>query len=167
MTKCPITAAIVMLCLMAFAHPAMAHGLLMKLRGEGRAINGELYYSNGKAAGGEWVEITDLTAVNGPINVQTSPKGAFTAQGMPGHRYQVKASAEENHQIVMELVLEGEARGRMVETDPQAAAEQDAAKGGVPAWAMIGGILLLSTIPAALWRRSRSSASGDGKTGEL
>lgn len=153
MTGSRFAAILAVLCLMK-AHPAFAHGLLMKLRGEGSTLHGELYYSNGKVAGGEWVEILDLTETNEPITMQTSPKGEFTAAGMPGHQYRVTATAEEGHEIVMELVLEAQAKGKMVEAgaDPQADEAED---GGIPAWALIGGLLVLSIVPALWWQRRK------------
>lgn len=63
----------------------LAHGLLMKLRSESNRVHGELYYSNGKVARGEGVEIVDLTEPSEPIAIQTSPKGEFTAEGLPGN----------------------------------------------------------------------------------
>lgn len=138
------------------ATAAHAHGLLMKLRANEAAIVGELYYSNGTRAGGEWVEIKNLTDPAIPSQtLQTAADGTFQAQGILDHRYQVIATGEEGHGIEMEITLAPDARGQLLEDGAPAA---DAAEGGYPAWAVIGGLLLLSAGPALYLRRKRASA---------
>lgn len=141
--------------LLAVAQPAFGHGLLMKLRGDGDQLVGELYYSNGNRAGGEWIEVTDLQKTTVPRRLQTGPDGRFTATGQPGHRYNVKAMGEEGHEIEMEIELEGSSRGQMIE-HPEEEEKAAQEKSPYPAWALIGGGLLLSVIPA-LWLRRKDS----------
>jgi len=140
---------------LAVSSPALAHGLLMKLRSQDSALVGELYYSNGTRAGGEWIEITDLDGAPAPLVLQTGPEGAFRQASLPGHRYSVKAMGEEGHEIVMTITADDAARGAMHDDAP---ASQDPPE-PLPAWALIGGMLLLSAIPA-LWFRRRDRLSG-------
>lgn len=146
-----LIAGLVLACTVLASSPAWAHGLLMKLRGSETGLAGELYYSNGTRAGGQWIEVSDETAPAPTETFKTRQDGSFEASAKPGHRYQVKATGDEGHEIVMDITLEGEARGQMVE--PEAAdGEEDEP---IPAWALIGGGLLFSIIPA-LWLRRKS-----------
>lgn len=140
--------------LMFTAAPAVAHGLLMKLRTDGDLILGELYYSNGTKAGGEWVELKDLDDSDvEPQVLQTDESGTFRVPGIPDHRYRITAFGEEGHSIAMELTLTSGARGTLIKEDGQ---EEGAAGTTYPAWAVIGGLLLLSVIPLRYFqRRSR------------
>lgn len=130
--------------------PALAHGLLMKLEAQGTEIAGELYFSNGQRAGGVWVELFDAAdKATALATVQTRPDGTFRFQGQHGHRYEVRATGEEGHEISMTIALEGaQARGTMVTETPADTSRE------IPAWAVIGGVLALSMIPA-LWLRQR------------
>lgn len=134
------------LALMTLASPALAHGLLMKLQARGSAITGELYYSNGQRAGGEWLELFEEAAPATALNtIKSNPDGTFRFEGKPGGQYRVRASGDEGHEIVSSITLDANARGRTVDVSP---AEED-----VPAWAWLGGFLLLSTVPALFLRR--------------
>lgn len=138
---------------------AEAHGLLMKLRSDGAAIFGELYYSNGARAGGEWVEVRNLTDPAAPTQtLRTASDGTFRVSGPAGHRYLVVATGEEGHGIEMELTLAAGARGQLLENGVPVA---EATEGGYPAWAVIGGLLLLSAGPA-LYLQRRRARSGPG-----
>lgn len=149
-----VRAALLCLVLAAIPAPALAHGLLMKLRAEQAAIVGELYYSNGQRAGGEWIELYDEAGPAEALQtVQTKEDGTFRLPGTHGHRYRVRASGEEGHEIVMTIALSEQARGKMVD-------EGKARSEGVPAWAILGGALLLSVIPALVLRR-RGKPAGD------
>ena len=130
--------------------PALAHGLLMKLRSEDSALVGELYYTNGTRAPGEWIEITDLDGSAAPAVFQTGPEGQFRQAALAGHRYAVKATGEEGHEITMAITAGDFGRGAMQD---EAAAPEGSTK-MLPAWAIVGGVLLLSAIPA-LWFRRR------------
>lgn len=134
--------------------PAFAHGLLMKLDAEGETIAGEVYFSNGQRAGGVWVELFDEAAPDIAIEtIQTADDGSFSLAGEAGTAYRVRASGEEGHEIVMSIALAGEsARGVMVDDVPTEAQTEDRE---VPAWAVLGGFLLLSLIPV-YWLRRRS-----------
>lgn len=54
----------------------------------------------------------------------------------------------------MELVLEAQARGKLVETDEYRQADE-ADDRSIPAWGLVGGFLILSIIPALWWRRRK------------
>lgn len=141
--------------------PAFAHGLLMKLDAQGEVISGEVYFSNGQKAAGVWVELFD-DAVPGAApdaalqTVQTGADGAFRVTGETGRTYRVRASGDEGHEIFMTIALEGrEARGTMIEEEAEETGEADFE---LPAWAVLGGFLLLSLIPA-YWLRKRAERS--------
>jgi hypothetical protein len=137
------------LTLAATATVAGAHGLLMRVAGQGREITGELFYSNGQRAGGEWIELFDAQAPDRAVRtVKTDGEGRFALTGEPGHAYQVRATGEEGHAITMSIDLSSAARGSMVRDDGDAADN-----GGVPAWALVGGALILSAIPAWFLRK--------------
>lgn len=146
------------LSLICAAIPVHAHGLLMKLRAEGARVAGEVYYSNGTKASGEWVEVRSLTDHEAaPQTLQTDAEGRFSAPGIQGHRYLLVATGEEGHSIEMEIMLAPGARGKLLENGvPVEPAGEE-----YPAWAIIGGLLLLSAWPA-LWlqrRRARKEAA--------
>lgn len=138
---------------LAAAPLALAHGLLVSVRGDGQTISGRVYYSNGEPGAGEWVQLSDLTQARGENQgMAAGPDGAFSFAGVQGHSYRVTVTGEEGHSIQSDITLAPEARGRFVE-QPDDAAAADA--GGLPpAWALLGGLLVASLIPA-LWLRSR------------
>lgn len=140
--------------MLAASTPAFAHGLLMKVAAQGKEIAGELYFSNGQRAGGVWVELFDAANKTTPVvTVQTRPDGTFRLPGQSGRSYEVRATGEEGHGISVTITLDGnQARGAMIE-DQLAPAD---APSELPAWAVVGGLLLLSTLPA-LWLRRRRS----------
>jgi hypothetical protein len=141
--------------LLALAGPARAHGLLMKLRAEGSAIVGEVYYSSGRKAVGEWIEVQDLGQPDASLRtLQTDATGEFRVTGEAGRSYRVTARGEEGHSVTMDLSLAPEARPTLVE-DPGEAPQETGWR--PPAFAIIGGLLILSIIPALLLRR-RSAA---------
>jgi len=149
-TRRVIKAAVAAAIAIGLAMPALAHGLLMKLDGAETALSGELYYSNGTRAAGEWIEVFGEAKPGIALHtIQTDAEGSFRAVGEPGHVYLVKATGEEGHSVEMRITLAPKARGETIET---AAPEE----GGLPAWAVIGGILLLSAIPALYLRRRKS-----------
>lgn len=138
---------------------ALAHGLLMKLRSEDSALIGELYYTNGTRAPGEWIEVTDLDGSAAPAVFQTGPEGQFRQAALAGHRYNVKATGEEGHEITMAITAGNSAKGAMQDE----AAAPEASTETLPAWALVGGLLLLSAIPA-LWFRRRDRLAGRSQT---
>lgn len=143
--------AVALAALMLSAAPAFAHGLLMKLAGDGPTIVGELYYSNGRKAAGEWIEVVDLADPQGPpITRQTGEDGGFRVPGGAGRTYRVTASGEEGHTVAMELALTPKAKPQLADEAAKAQATKPP-----PAWMLIGGLLLLSIIPA-LWLQRRS-----------
>lgn len=151
--------ALLALTMMCAAMPAWAHGLLMKLRAEGAAVAGEVYYSNGTKAAGEWVEVKNLTDPSvATQTLQTDPEGRFHVPGSVGHRYLVVAIGEEGHSIEMEMTLAPGARGQLLEDGaPVEAPGED-----YPAWAIIGGLMLVSAGPA-LWLQRRRSKQGSAR----
>lgn len=143
----------------AMAPVALAHGLLISVRGEGAQVTGKIYYSNGQAGAGEWVQLFDLTEPGAkPLAMASSPDGSFRFAGAAGHRYRVTASGDEGHVVDSEITLAPGARGRFVERQSDVAAIGGGGFKAPPAWALLGGLLALSMIPA-LWWRSRSQAS--------
>lgn len=142
-----------------FSPAALAHGLLMKLEREGDAIAGTLYYSNGQRAGGEWIELFDEARPGAAVQtIRTQGDGSFRLHGEQGHRYRVRASGEEGHEITMTIAFDGaQARGKMVGGPQEEGAAPSEAE-AVPAWAVLGGLLALSAIPA-LWLRRRAPAA--------
>ena len=135
------------------AAPALAHGLLISVRGDGKSVSGTLYYSNGKPGAGEWVEMFDQAQPAAkPQAMATLADGSFRFQGIAGHSYRIVASGEEGHSVESRIVLGEQTRGQFVDTDPTAPP-----KPGFrlpPAWALLGGVLELSILPA-LWLRRR------------
>lgn len=139
------------------AGPALAHGLLMKLTAEGPVIVGELYYSNGAKAAGEWIEAVDLAASQAaPITLQTGEDGGFRVRGREGRTYRITATGEEGHTVAMELSLTPRARPKLADEPTAAKPEAEAP----PAWMLIGGLLLLSIVPA-LWLKRRAPRNAD------
>jgi hypothetical protein len=133
--------------LLTGAAPALAHGLLVSVQGEGAAVTGRVYYSDGAPGAGEYVELRDLTAPAAqPLTAVTDAGGGFRFPGVAGRSYAVIAHGEEGHITEMQLTLAAGERGRLVD------AEARAEGGAPPAWLVIGGLLALSTIPA-LWLR--------------
>lgn len=138
---------------LAISSPSFPHGLLMKLQSEGQMIAGELYYSNGQRAGGEWIEQFDEAVPDIALKtIQAGSDGTFRLPGQAGHRYRVRATGEEGHEIVMTIGLEKTgSRGRMVPDEGGVSAE--ATLFDSPAWIVLGGFLALSAIPAYFLRK--------------
>lgn len=146
------TCAAALFALLLSAAPAFAHGLLMKLAADGGQIVGELYYSNGQRAAGEWIEVVDLGDPAAPaVTLQTAADGTFRVPGVPGRAYRVTATGEEGHTVAMDLSLTAAAKPKLADEPPPA----EAGAKGVPAWLLIGGFLLLSILPA-LWLKRRA-----------
>lgn len=131
--------------------PAFAHGLLMKLDARDGTVAGQLYFSNGQRAGGIWVELFDQAAPDVAVaTIRAKADGSFRLTGAAGHGYQVRATGEEGHTISMAIMLDQPgARGKMI------ADGGEEARGDVPAWVILGGLLALSALPA-LWLRRRT-----------
>ena len=140
--------------LLVAAPPALAHGLLMQARSEGAAIVGTVYFSNGQRAGGVWVELFDMAPPGAAAaTVQTGTDGSFRLPGPPARRYEVRATGDEGHTASVTIAATGDGtRGIMIDD----AAEPAQGLADLPAWAVFGGLLALSTLPA-LWLRRRKS----------
>ncbi len=137
--------------MLLLAAPALAHGLLVKVRGEDNAISGTVYYSNGTPGAGEWVQLTDLTHPTvPPQGINAGPDGSFRFVGVPGRQYRVVVQGDEGHSVTSELTLAAGARGQFVDDDAPTTSSWTTP----PAWLVIGGLLLLSIIPA-VWLRRR------------
>ncbi len=138
---------------MLLSGPALAHGFLVKLKAEGAAIVGQVYYTDGTAGAGEFVELRDLTDPRQPVRSgATDAGGGFRFDGAPGHRYALIAHGEEGHETEMQITLGSGENGRLVDT----AAAESVMTWPPPAWALIGGALLVSMlIPLGLRRRNR------------
>lgn len=125
-----------------------AHGLLLDAKSDGVTIEGVVYYSNGEFVVHESVELRDLTSGSVVGAVQTDGAGRFEFPVDAGQRYRISAYGEEGHSVDIELDAQIDARPKLVEDD---AVEQTSAK-VPPAWVVIGGVLLLSLVPAAVRR---------------
>ncbi|MDZ4375990.1 MAG: hypothetical protein U1C74_31815 [Phenylobacterium sp.] len=137
------------------ATSALAHGLLVSVRADGETVTGKVYYSNGKAGAGEWVEMADLAQPAAkPQGMAAGPEGEFRFSGVEGRRYRVSVIGDEGHRVDSDIELLPKARGKFVEVDPTPAEPESSAP---PAWAVLGGLLLVSLIPA-LWLRHRARA---------
>lgn len=138
---------------LAASVPALAHGFLVSMRGEGTTISGRVYYSDGTPGAREFVELRDVTDASRPLQTgATDQAGAFRFTGVAGHRYALIAHGEEGHTTEMLLTLASGARGKLVDV-----AGPSKSSWAPPAWALIGGALLLSMLPA-LWLRRRGKA---------
>lgn len=136
---------------------ATAHGLLVSVRGDATSVSGRVYYSNGDPGAGEWVQLLDLTQPGEPpIAMNAGKDGGFRFPAVDGRRYRISVTGEEGHTVDSEITTGIDARGRFVEREQAASGiAEKHALWPPPAWAVIGGILLLSLIPAA-WLRLKS-----------
>ena len=127
-----------------------AHGLLVSVKGEGSSIFGTVYYSDGALAVGEFVQLIDTDAPAEPPRTSNADSdGGFRFDDATvGHRYRIIVEGEEGHVTEMELLLAQGEKARL--NDKDGAAEEE---GGFPAWQVIGGLLLLSAIPAFFLRK--------------
>jgi len=133
-----------------------AHGLLLDAESDGATIWGSLYYSSGELAVFESIELLDLTTPGAtPVQSKTDENGKFSFPVTASNRYRVSAYGEEGHSVEVELVATPKAKPQLIENE--AASEE--ASGLPPAWALIGGGLLLSLITALLWRKRAAARS--------
>lgn len=149
------TARFLALLALAFAPLLVAaHGLLLDAETDGDTIFGAAYYSNGERAVSETIELLDLTAPGAaPVSAQTDSDGNFKFDVVRSHRYRVSVFGDEGHSVEVEVVAEPKALPKLIdeETEPTAQLWPP------PAWAIIGGVLLLSLIPAIAFRRGKAS----------
>lgn len=138
--------------LLAAAAPAWAHGLLMTAEADGAAVTGRVYYSDGTSGAGQSIELRDLSQTDvRPVWINTDAKGTYRFAATPGHRYAVVAHGEEGHMTEIQLTVGSGENGRLVDQpDVDGAALP-------PAWAVIGGLLLLSVVVAIGVRFRRPS----------
>jgi hypothetical protein len=147
-----LKAACVAALLLVTASVADAHGLLLDAESDGATIKGTVYYTNGDLAVRESVELLDLTIPNTPpVPSVTDDNGRFSFPVVADRRYRVSAYGEEGHSVDVELDAKSDSQPRLVETDTSATEESMMP----PAWAAIGGALLLSLIPAWIGRKRR------------
>lgn len=129
-----------------------AHGLLMTVEREDGRIVGTAYFTNGEKAAAQAVELIDLDSPGAkPVNAVTDSSGEFQFSAIASHRYQVSVFGEEGHEVQMELVAGEKSRPRLIEAN----ANVDESSFGLPAWAVIGSLLLLSLIPAFFKRKQQ------------
>ncbi len=129
---------------------AAAHGLLLDAETDGDTIFGTAYYSNGDKAVHEPIALLDLTeSAATPVDAQTDADGNFKFDVIRSHRYRVSVYGDEGHDVEIEVLAEPKALPRLVENE----AQSSTAFWPPPAWAIIGGVLLLSLIPAVALRR--------------
>jgi hypothetical protein len=135
---------------------AVAHGLLLDAESKGDTIFGSAYYSNGEKAVNESIALLDITEPgSAAINARTDAAGDFTFQVTASHRYRLTVYGDEGHSVEIELTAGTEATPRLIDAD----AEPNAEFSPPPAWAIVGGLLLLSLVPA-LVLRSRPAPMG-------
>jgi hypothetical protein len=128
-----------------------AHGLLMDAETDGTSINGRLYYSNGDVAVRESIGLVDAEQGAGEaVYAETDDDGRFHFDVKPSHRYRLTAYGEEGHTVELELIAQEDSRPVLVGEDAE-----DAALWPPPAWALIGGVLALSLVPAWISKRRR------------
>ena len=130
-----------------------AHGLLARVRATGETIVGTAYYSSGEVAGGQWVEVFDVTAGGEKVaEFAADANGGFRHPGKAGHRYRLEIHGDEGHSIELEISLASGARASLVDS-----ADAPEESSGPPAWAVVGGVLLLVSIVAVPFKlRTRS-----------
>jgi hypothetical protein len=140
---------------------ASAHGLLLNAEFDGRDIAGTAYYTNGERAAHEAVALVDLSRPHAEPRASSSDaRGNFRFPATVGQRYRVTVYGEEGHSVEIELAALERARPTLIE---HAVANEE---GGfaAPAWAVIGGALLLSLIPAG-WARHRTRSAAQSGAG--
>lgn len=129
---------------------ALAHGLLLDADSDGSRIFGAAYYSNGEKAANESVALLDLSVTGAqPINQTTDVDGKFLFDAIGGHHYRVAVYGEEGHSVEVELIAAANTTPVLIESPSSSAP----AYWPPPAWAMIGGVLLLSLIPVIRTRQ--------------
>ena len=79
---------------------------------------------------------------------KTGAHGEFTFAVTADHRYRISAYGDEGHAVDVEIDAKAKARPKFVETGTSA----KESSGALPAWAVVGGLLLLSLVPIG-WRR--------------
>ena len=135
---------------------AFAHGLLLRLENGPETVAGVAYYTNGAIAAGEYVELVDLDAPSAPpVGAPTDAAGRFGFDARAGGRYRLVAHGDEGHRTELEFTLGDTQAPRLVDAD---APDEPASP---PAWAVLGGVLLLATAAVLVRRVSRyARASG-------
>jgi hypothetical protein len=113
---------------------------------------GSAYYSSGEIAVNESVALLDLTRPNAaPVNTKTDDAGKSRFAAVRSHHYGVSVCGDEGHTVEIELTAEPKSVPKLIEAE----AEAHSKDWPRPASAMIGGILLLTLIPALAKRRSK------------
>jgi hypothetical protein len=131
----------------------VAHGLLLDAETDGSRIWGAAYYSSGEIAVNESVALLDLTTTNAaPVNTKTDDSGNFRFDAIRSHQYRVSVYGDEGHTVEIELTAEPKSLPKLIEAEAQA----HSSVWPPPAWAVIGGVLLLTLIPALVKRRARA-----------
>lgn len=129
---------------------AWTHGLLVSAEAKGSRIDGRVYYSDGTPAADEYVELKQQAApAKAEHSTVTDRDGRFGFEATGGERYLVVAHGEEGHRTEIEITLKAGERGRIVEPD-----DTETESDGIrfpPAWMLIGGLLLLSLVPAFIF----------------
>ena len=151
----PLWLAPLVLMLLATPMAAHAHGLLLDADSDGQVITGRVYYTNGDIAVREPIALLDLsTPAAAPVAAKTDDDGRFSYPVITGHRYHVSAYGEEGHSVDVEINAIAKARPTLVETETSAKEDSSLP----PAWAVIGGLLMLSLAPIAFRRLKRAPA---------
>jgi hypothetical protein len=129
---------------------AKAHGLLLDADSDGSSIFGSAYYSNGEKAANESISLFDLsTPDSAPIRATTDAEGNFRFAAVASNRYRVAIYGDEGHSVEVELVASVDTNPMLVDAD----AGSKSQLWPPPAWAVIGGILVLSLVPVVAMRK--------------
>lgn len=135
----------------------LGHGLLLDAESDGSHIVGSAYYSSGEVAVNESVALLDLSVPNAtPLNAKTDSSGKFSFDVTRSHLYRVTVYGDEGHSVELEVLAEPQATPKLIETETAASH----AFWPPPAWAIIGAILVLSLIPALVFRKKAPATSG-------
>ena len=143
------------LCVIAesfLATPALAHDMTLEVRWSAEFLEGQLSYSDGSAAEGNYLQIE---AANEPsmttLALQTDAAGQFRVPLRRGIDYLITAEGEEGHRIRV--------RSGGAASNPDGSRSDSPTDGGwtPPIYLVLGALLLLS-IPVARGLRPRPAS---------
>ena len=141
---------VTLLWLLVGAPLALAHGLSMTLVTANGEVRGQVAYSTGTPAAGEWVAIYQGDGGGEPIEqLQTDASGRFSLPLDAGMTYRIVALAEEGHEFEARIDMPEDTSVR-VETTAQSTAH-----GGLPPEPILVGLGALIAIAAAVLMRKR------------
>lgn len=133
-----------------FTAGARAHDMALDVRwAADGALEGQLAYSDEKAAGGNYVRVAVSSDPGfATIALQTDALGRFRLPLRPDFAYEIEASGEEGHAVTVAIGPAGTSSGGAPESQ------------GPPIYLVLGALLLLS-LPLA-WRLRRRESGEIG-----